>query len=262
MKVVVVGGVAGGMSFAARARRLAENAEIVVLERDPYVSYANCGLPYYLADEITDRDSLLLHTPQSLAAALALDVRTGHEVLEVDAAAHQVRVRERATGREYTEAYDALVLSTGAAPVIPPLPGVDSPAVRVLRTVMDVDVLRALVEGGARRAIVVGAGFIGLETAEALRHRGLEVTLVELADQVLPPLDPEMARSVQRELAKGRVDVRLSTSLTGIVPGEPADGEGAVRANSRTGRACRPIWCCSPSAYARSPPWPPRRASS
>ncbi len=122
MKAVVVGGVAGGMSFAARARRLAEDAEIVVLERDPYVSYANCGLPYHLGGEIGDRDSLLLHTPQSLAESLALDVRTGHEVLAIDPAGRTVAVRERATGRDYHEAYDVLVLSTGAAPVIPPIP--------------------------------------------------------------------------------------------------------------------------------------------
>ncbi len=154
MKVVVVGGVAGGMSFAARARRLAEDAEIVVLERDPYVSYANCGLPYHLGGEIADRDALLLHTPQSLAASLALDVRTGHEVLAIDPAGRTVTVRERATGRDYHEAYDALVLSTGAAPVIPPIPGAGLPAVRVLRTVPDVDVLRELVDGGARRAVI------------------------------------------------------------------------------------------------------------
>ena len=122
MKVVVVGGVAGGMSFAARARRLAEDAQIVVLERDPYVSYANCGLPYHLGGEIGDRDALLLHTPQSLAESLALDVRTGHEVLAIDPAGRTVAVRERATGRDYHEAYDVLVLSTGAAPVIPPIP--------------------------------------------------------------------------------------------------------------------------------------------
>src|ERR1039458_3673397 len=167
-----------------RARRLAEDAEIVVLERDPYVSYANCGLPYQLGGEISDRDPLLLPTPQSLAESLALDVRTGHEVLAIDPAGRTVAVRERATGRDYHEAYDVLVLSTGAAPVIPPIPGVDLPAVRVLRTVPDVDVLRELVDGGARRAVIVGAGFIGLEAAEALRHRGLAVTLVELAGQV------------------------------------------------------------------------------
>ena len=216
MKIVVVGGVAGGMSFAARARRLAEDAEIVVLERDPYVSYANCGLPYHLGGEIGDRDALLLHTPQSLAASLALDVRTGHEVLAIDPAGRTVAVRERATGRDYREAYDVLVLSTGAAPVIPPIPGAALPAVRVLRTVPDVDVLRELVDGGARRAVIIGAGFIGLESAEALRHRGLAVTLVELAGQVMPALDPEMARSIELELLRAGVEVRLGTSVTAL----------------------------------------------
>ena len=216
MKAVVVGGVAGGMSFAARARRLAEDAQIVVLERDPYVSYANCGLPYYLGGEIADRDALLLHTPQSLARSLALDVRTGHEVLAVSPAERRVRVRDRATGREYDEAYDALVLSTGAAPMIPPVPGTDLPSVRVLRTVPDADALRLMVDGGARRAVLVGAGFIGLEVAEALRHRGLDVTVIELAGQVLPALDPEMARSVELELRRAGVDVRVSTTVTGF----------------------------------------------
>jgi NADPH-dependent 2,4-dienoyl-CoA reductase/sulfur reductase-like enzyme/rhodanese-related sulfurtransferase len=227
MKAVVVGGVAGGMSFAARARRLAEDAEIVVLERDDYVSFANCGLPYHLAGEIPERSSLLLHTPESLAAALALDVRTGHEVIGVDTAARSVRIRERATGREYEESYDALVLSTGAAPFVPPVAGVDLPQVQVLRTIPDVDALRALVEGGARRAVVVGAGFIGLEAAEALRHRGLDVALVELADQVLPPLDPEMARAVELELRRHAIDVRLGTSLAGIRPADAADPDAA-----------------------------------
>lgn len=231
MKAVVVGGVAGGMSFAARARRLAEDAQIVVLERDPYVSYANCGLPYHLGGEIGDRDALLLHTPQSLADSLALDVRTGHEVLAIDPAGRTVTVRELATGREYRESYDALVLSTGAAPVIPPIPGTGLPPVRVLRTVPDVDVLRDLVDGGARRAVVVGAGFIGLEAAEALRHRGLAVTLVELAGQVLPALDPEMARSIELELRRAGVEVRLGTSVTAL---QEADG-GAVAADLSDG---------------------------
>ena len=231
MKIVVVGGVAGGMSFAARARRLAEDAQIVVLERDPYVSYANCGLPYHLGGEIGDRDALLLHTPQSLAESLALDVRTGHEVLAIDPARRTVAVRERATGRDYHEAYDVLVLSTGAAPVIPPIPGAALPAVRVLRTVPDVDVLRELVDGGARRAVIVGAGFIGLESAEALRHRGLAVTLVELAGQVMPALDPEMARSIELELLRAGVEVRLGTSVTALREA----GSGTVTASLSDG---------------------------
>ncbi len=221
MKAVVVGGVAGGMSFAARARRLAEDAQIVVLERGPYVSYANCGLPYHLGGEIAERDALLLHTPQSLAGSLALDVRTGHEVLAIDPAGRAVTVRDLGTGRQYRESYDVLVLSTGATPVIPPVPGAGLPAVRVLRTVPDADALRALVDGGARRAVVAGAGFIGLEAAEALVHRGVAVTLVELAGQVLPALDPEMARSIELELARAGVEVRLGTSVTALRGGRP-----------------------------------------
>ena len=217
MKVVVVGGVAGGMSFAARARRLAEDAEIVVLERDPYVSYANCGLPYYLGGEIADREDLLLHTPRSLAESLALDVRTGHEAVALDTGRREVRVRVVGTDREYLESYDALVLSTGATPVVPPVPGADLPQVRTLRSVPDADRVQDLL-AGARSAVVVGAGFIGLESAEALHHRGLAVTVVELAPQVLPVLDPEMAGAVEAALVRGGVAVRTGTSVTGIHP--------------------------------------------
>lgn len=216
MKVVVIGGVAGGMSFAARARRLAEDAQIVVLERDAYVSYANCGLPYHLGDEIPDRSALLLHTPESLAASLALDVRVRHEVISVDTASHVVSVRELDSGRVYDEHYDALVLSTGATPVVPPIPGTDLPQVRVLRSVPDVDALRALLSAGAERAVVIGAGFIGVEVAEALRHRGLDVAIVELAAQVLPVLDPEMAHNVEAALLGAGVRLHLATSVTAI----------------------------------------------
>lgn len=224
LKIVVVGGVAGGMSFAARARRLAEDAKIVVLERGPHVSFANCGLPYHLAGEIPDREDLLLHTPASLAASLALDVRTRSEVVAVDRVHRVVRVRpvdEHGQGlvdREYEESYDTLVLATGAAPIVPPLPGLDLPHVHVLRSVPDVDALGARLTEGARRAVVVGAGFIGLEVAEAFRHRGLEVTVVEMAPQVLAPLDPEMARSVENELRSHGVEVLLGRGLVAVHP--------------------------------------------
>lgn len=225
-KVVVVGGVAGGMSFAARARRLAEDARIVVLERGPHVSFANCGLPYHLGGEIADRQDLLLNSPQSLEQRLALDVRTGHEVVSIDPDARLVQVRELATGREYTEDYEALVLATGAAPILPDLPGVDLPGVHVLRNVEDVDGLQARLAAGAHRAVVAGAGFVGLEVAEALRERGLQVHLVELTDQVLAVLDPEMATPVERELRAHGVDVHLSTAVTGMR--KDADGALAV----------------------------------
>src|SRR5665647_469347 len=183
MKIVVVGGVAGGMSAAARARRLSEDAEIVVLERGGYVSFANCGLPYHVGDEIPQRSALLVQTPDSLRAALDLDVRIGHDVVAIDRENRTVTARHTtATGPEdVVLPYHALVLAPGAATIRPPIPGLDLPQVHTLRTVPDADGLRAVVGAGARRAIVLGAGFIGIETAEALRIRGLQVDLVDLA---------------------------------------------------------------------------------
>jgi len=218
MKIVIVGGVAGGMSAAARARRLAEDAEIVVLERGEHVSYANCGLPYHLGEEITDRSALLLHTPDSLAATLALDVRTRHEVTSVDPRARTVT----ATTPDGTTTidYDALVLATGAATIRPPIEGLDLPQVHALRTVPDADALRAMVADGARRAVVLGAGFIGLEAAEALRLRGLEVDLVEMAPHVLPPLDAELAALLDAELNANGVRTHVSVAAQSVAPAE------------------------------------------
>ena len=215
-KVVVVGGVAGGMSAAARLRRLAEGAEIVVLERDDYVSFANCGLPYHIGGEIEKRSSLLLQTPTSLADSLALEVRTGHEVVGLDRSARVVRVRELASGEEYDETYDRLVLATGATPLKPPLPGVDHPRVFTLRSIPDMDAIKTVVDGGATRAVVVGGGYIGLEVAEAFRHRGLEVTLVEAAEHVMAVLDPEMSREVEDHLEANGVVLHLRTTAQGF----------------------------------------------
>lgn len=217
MRIVIVGGVAGGMSAAARARRLSEDAEIVVLERGEHVSFANCGLPYHLGEEITDRSALLLHTPASLAATLRLDVRTRHEVTRVDPSARTVSVRSPEGSA--TLGYDALVLATGARTVRPPIDGLDLPQVHTLRTVPDTDRLRELVAGGARRAVVLGAGFIGLEAAEALRLRGLEVDLVEMAPHVLPPLDAELAAIVDAELTANGVRTHVSVAAREIVAG-------------------------------------------
>jgi len=230
MKIVIVGGVAGGMSAAARARRLSEAAEIVVVEKDDYVSFANCGLPYHVGNEIPNRADLLVQTPQSLRAALALDVRTGTEAVAVDREAKQVRVVD-ANG-EYALDYDALVLSPGARAIRPPIPGIDSPLVQTLRTVPDADSVRALVDGGARRAVVLGAGFIGIEAAEALHLRGLEVSLVDLAPHVLPPIDDELASLLQEELVRHGIDVHTGVSATAIeepIPTEedaPAEPHG------------------------------------
>jgi NADPH-dependent 2,4-dienoyl-CoA reductase/sulfur reductase-like enzyme/rhodanese-related sulfurtransferase len=223
MKVVVVGGVAGGMSAAARLRRLDEHAGIVVLERDDYVSFANCGLPYHIGGDITDRDALLLQTPTSLRETLGLDVRTGHEVLSVDRAGRSVSVRNRLTGREYTESYDSLVLATGATPLRPPLPGIDHPRIRTLRNIPDMDAIIEILDDGVRSAVVIGGGYIGIEMVEALRHRGIDVTLVEALEQVMTVLDPEMATHLQDHLADHDVRLLLSTRATGF-----ADDGGRV----------------------------------
>ncbi len=217
MRIVIVGGVAGGMSAAARARRLDESAEIIVLEKGPYVSFANCGLPYHVGGEITRPADLLLHTPETLRATLDLDVRVLHEVTAIDAAAHTVTVLTP-DGVD-TLAYDALVLSPGARAFTPPIPGIDSPVVSHLRTVDDAVAL-AERAGTARTAIVLGAGFIGIEAAEALRGRGLDVTIVELAPRVLPPLSPELSRLVEAELITHGIHVRTGVSATAIAPAE------------------------------------------
>ncbi|WP_199423245.1 FAD-dependent oxidoreductase [Actinotalea solisilvae] len=224
-RVVVVGGVAGGMSAAARARRLDESAEIVVLEQSGYVSFANCGLPYHLSGEIERRDALLLHTPESLRAALALDVRTDSRVTRIDRAARAVTV-ETAT-ETYALEYDALLLAPGAVAVRPPVDGLDHPAVHALRTIPDLDALTARVAAlpadGPRRAVVVGAGFIGLEAVEALHARRLQVELVELADHVLPPLDAELAPLLADELRAHDVGLHLGVSASAIT-----DEDGAA----------------------------------
>lgn len=240
-RVVVVGGVAGGMSAAARARRLDEHVEIVVLEQSPYVSFANCGLPYQLSGEIAERDSLLLHTPESLAAALALDVRTGSRVTAVDPAARTVTVTT--ADDTYELGYDALLLAPGAVAVRPPVEGLDHPSVHSLRTIPDLDALRTrvddLVAGStpgtpAPTAVVVGAGFIGLEAVEALTARGLAVHLVELADHVLPPLDAELAPLLADELRAHGVTLHLATAAQRITP---RGSDGAVTVTLSDGTA-------------------------
>ena len=220
MRLVVVGGVAGGMSAAARARRLDEHADIIVLERGPEVSFANCGLPYYVGGEIKHQEQLLVQTPASLKAALGLDVRVNSDVVAVDPAARKVTVVD-ADGT-YELDYDQLVLSPGASALRPPIPGLDSPRVHTLRTVSDAVALKELADAGGR-AVVLGAGFIGLEAAEALRHRGLTTTIVELAPHVLPPLEDEMARLVREELVHLGIDVRDGVSATALEQAEDHD---------------------------------------
>lgn len=229
MKLVIVGGVAGGASAAARARRLCEDAEIVVCERGPDVSFANCGLPYYVGGEIAPREKLLVTTPKLLRERFRLDVRTRSSVEAIDRVAKKVRIRELDTGREYEETYDALLLAPGAAPLRPPIPGVELPAVLTLRNLDDVDRIKGRVDEGAKRVVVVGAGFIGLELAENFVKRGVETTVVELQTQVLPPLDPEMTVPIVEALRSRGVRVLLGDSAEAF---EPADGSVRVKLTS------------------------------
>ena len=231
MKMVVVGGVAAGASAAARARRLDEGAEIVILERGQHVSFANCGLPYHIGGTIKDRDRLLLQTPQSLQAMLNLDVRVGHEVTAVDRAAKTLRVKELETGREYEETYDKLVLCPGASPIRPNLPGIDHPRIFALRNVDDMDRIKAVVDGGAKVALVIGGGYIGVEMAENLRERGLEVDLVEMADQIMTPLDREMARDLETHMRWHGVRLHL-----GVAAAAFRDDAGRIRVELIDGR--------------------------
>ncbi|MGA4644510.1 FAD-dependent oxidoreductase [Limisphaera sp. 4302-co] len=226
-RILIVGGVAGGASAAARIRRLDERARIVMFERGPYVSFANCGLPYYVGGEISRREDLLLHTPESLWDRFRIEARVRTEVVEVDRSARTVRVRDLAAGTESLEPYDALLLAPGSVPVRPPLPGWERPGHFVVRNVPDVDEIRSWIGAhAARRAVVVGGGYIGLEMTEQLHLRGLEVSLVEALPQVMAPLDPEMAGWLHRELRARGVDLHLGDPVVAFE--EPGPGEAAA----------------------------------
>ena len=218
MKIVIVGGVAGGMSAATRLRRLKEDAEIVVFEKGPYVSFANCGLPYYLSGEISERENLLVQTPESLAARFQLDVRPNHEVTAVYPDEKKVEVLS--DGKKWQESYDVLLLSPGAKPVRPAISGLaEAKNVYTVRNVPDIDMVMNALEEQPKKAVVVGAGFIGLEMAENLKKRGLTVSIVELAPHVLPSLDEEMAVHIQNELIKQGVHVQTKRSVTAFEHG-------------------------------------------
>jgi NADPH-dependent 2,4-dienoyl-CoA reductase/sulfur reductase-like enzyme/rhodanese-related sulfurtransferase len=226
-RIVIIGGVAGGMSAATRSRRLDPDASIIVLERSSYVSYANCGLPYFVGGVIAAQSDLLLQTPESLHARFRLDVRVQSEVIGIDRGAKTLTVRDLATGETYDLEYDYLVLSPGAQPVVPPLPGIE--LALTLRTVEDVTRIADAVARKPNHAVVIGGGFIGVETAENLIHKGIPTTLVEAMDQVLAPLDPEMALPVADELRRHGVDLRLGVGLSSIQ--ESADGQTVTLAD-------------------------------
>ena len=242
MKLLIVGGVAGGASAAARARRLSEDAQIVLFERGPDVSFANCGLPYYVGGEIAERDKLLVVTPELLRTRFKLDVRTRSSVEAIDRAAKKVRVRDLASGREYEETYDKLILAPGAAPLRPPIPGIDLPGVFTLRNLQDVDRIKERMDQGVKQAVVVGAGFIGLELVENFVRRGIATTVVELQDQVLPPFDKEMTTPIARGVGEQGRHVAARPVRRGVRagarrPGRPVEvGPTAAGSTGRPGR--------------------------
>jgi NADPH-dependent 2,4-dienoyl-CoA reductase/sulfur reductase-like enzyme len=218
MKLVIVGGVAGGASAATRARRLSEEADIVLIERGPDVSFANCGLPYYLGGEIAERDKLLVAKPALLINRFKIDVRTSTEVEAIDRGAKLLHLRDLKNGHVYELPYDKLILATGAVPLRPSIPGIDLPGVFTLRNLEDLDRIKARVDQGITDAVVVGAGFIGLELAENLVRRGIRTIVVELQDQVLPPLDREMTAPIADQLRSHGVTLKLGTSAEVFEP--------------------------------------------
>ena len=250
MKVIIVGGVAGGASCAARLRRLDEKAEILMVERGPYVSYANCGLPYHVGGVIERESSLLVANVHTFHSQFAIDARTGCEVIEISPTKKTVQLRDVATGEVTTQSYDKLVLSPGAASVHPPLPGIDLPGIFHVRTVPDAREIREWVERGSAflagihrysgfqtvkpkpRAVVIGGGFIGLEMVENLVHDGFEVTLVEMLDQVLPMIDPEHARVVEAHLERHGVHLALGDGVAGFKQA----ANGAIDVETKSGK--------------------------
>ena len=212
-KYLIVGGVAGGATAAARIRRLTEDAEIILFEKGKYISYANCGLPYYIGGVIEERDRLFVQTPQAFGRRFQIDVRVEHEVTAIDTAQQRVTVRT-ADGREYNETYDKLLLSPGASPVVPPLAGIDGEGIFTLRNVSDTDRIKSYMEThSVKRAVIVGGGFIGLEMAENLKHAGAEVAVVEMAPQVMGPIDYSMAAIVHTHLLQQNVKLYLEQAV-------------------------------------------------
>ena len=250
MKVVIVGGVAGGASCAARLRRLDENAQILMVERGPYISYANCGLPYHISGVIDNESKLLVANEQMFRGFFNVEVRTNCEAVSIDPQQKTVALRNGATGEVTSEPYDKLVLSPGAVSVRPPLPGIDLPGIFQVRTVPDVRAIREWMTRGTeflagmfnytgiqfvkppRRAVVIGGGFIGLETAENLIHAGFEVTLVEMLDQLLAPLDREFARLVEEHAKRHGMRLALGDGVAGF---EQRDG-GALEVRTKSGK--------------------------
>jgi len=231
-KIVIIGGVAGGASCAARLRRLDEEAAIIMFERGEYISYANCGLPYHVGDVIKSRDALLLQSPEAMKKKYDIDVRVKNEVTSIDKENKKITVRRLDSGETYEETYDTLVISTGSSPVRPPIPGIGSSRIQTLWTVPDTDRIRALIkENKIKTAAVIGGGFIGLEMAENLRHAGLSVSLIEMLDQVMTPVDYEMAQLLHEHILQNGVDLHLSDGVAAF-----EDEAGSVAITLKSGK--------------------------
>lgn len=226
MRVLIVGGVAGGMGAATRLRRLNETAEIIVFERGPEVSFANCGLPYHISGLIPEREQLILQTPESIGNRFGVEVRVNHEVTAIDKDARTIEVLNRNTGATSVEHYDSLVLSPGASPITLPIEGIDRAL--SLRDLVDLDTIMASLEPGVASIAILGGGFIGVELAENFVHRGLQVSLIEATDQVMAPLDFEMARPVAQVMRANGVDLRLGVSALAVREKEIELSDGSV----------------------------------
>jgi len=233
-RILIVGGVAGGASCAARARRLSENAEIIVFERGPYASFANCGLPYYVGEVIANEQDLLVASPELFRDRFNIEVRLRSEVTAIDRSSREVSVLDIESGRSYRERYDALVLAPGAAPIRPPLPDIDLPGIFTLRTIPDARQIREWIDTHkVKRAIVVGGGFIGLEMVENLTSHGVSVGIVDMAPQILPALDAEMVAPIQDQLLARGVSLHLGDAVAGF---EQSVGDGAIVVSTAAGK--------------------------
>jgi NADPH-dependent 2,4-dienoyl-CoA reductase/sulfur reductase-like enzyme len=235
-RILIIGGNAGGASCAARARRLSETAEIIVFEQGSFVSFANCGLPYYIGDVITDEKKLLVANVALFRDRFKIDVRLENEVMAINREAMQITIKNRQTGAIYQESYDALVLAIGAAPIRPPLAGIDLKGIFVVRTIPDSRQIRAWIDDHhAKRAVIVGGGFIGLEMAENLVNRGIEVTLIESQSQVMSPLDPEMVVTVQEKMRSHQVNLVLGDSVAKFSPNPDLGADGGIVVTTKSG---------------------------
>lgn len=234
-KILIIGGVAGGASAAARARRLDETAEIIILERGPYISFANCGLPYHISGEIELREALLLQTPESFKKRFNVNVRVQNEVLAINKEEKFIHIQNTLTNEQYTETYDVLILSPGASPFVPAITGINNHLTHSLRNIPDMDAIMASIEQNKpQHATVCGGGFIGLEMAEALRHRKIDVTLVELAPQVMAPVDIEIANMLHDELEAHHVELKLGKALKEVALCEETDRTLSLTLNDGT----------------------------